>query len=290
VQKGLLLMNNNMDRKKICQAERRRSLIFLATSYGLGLLWQQLNGNVSYWGLAWDSSLWEPLANDWNTWLKQTAPVFANTLLIIGLVLSGFFVVLFVKKWDKALLKKLSCFSAWSLSVFLFLFMLWGWKDHNWLWPWMAEHSLRILLPLLLFYWLYGDERQQKVITRTAVVALSLTFLGHGWFAMNLAPIPGDFLYMSTRILQIDEPAARHFLLIMGVLDLIAVVCFWIKKLRRPALWYAVAWGLLTALARLVGHWYVDMPMESINEWLPEVLVRLGHGLVPLILLLRKGI
>jgi hypothetical protein len=152
----------------------------------------------------------------------------------------------------------------------------------------MAEHSLRIALPVLIYYLLYGSVRQRDLTYTFAVVTLSLTFLGHGWYAMNLAPIPGDFLFMSTRIMHISEPLARQFLLAMGLLDLVAVICFWITKMQRPALWYAVIWGLLTALARLVGHFYAEMPMDSLNEWLPEVLTRLGHGLVPLLLLLRK--
>ena len=267
-----------------------RLIFFLAIAYGLGLFWQQLNGNVSYWGLAWDSSLWGPVANDWNHWLKHSSPFLEGILRITGMGLSVLFILFFLSKWNRNFVKKAGSIITWSLSVFLFLYMLWGWYSRSWLWPWMAEHSIRIALPVLLFYWIYGNERQQVVANRVGLVALSLTFIGHGWFAMNLAPIPGDFLYMTTRILNIDEPAARQFLWIMGGLDLVAVIGFWIKKIRRPALWYAFAWGILTALARLVGHFYMEIPLESFNEWLPEVLVRLGHGLVALILLLRKGI
>ncbi|MEZ4685226.1 MAG: hypothetical protein R3B47_03935 [Bacteroidia bacterium] len=265
-----------------------RLMFFLVIGYSLGLLWEQLNGNFGYWEIAWDSSLWEAFATDWDHWLNSSAPRLELALRIAGIILSGLFSLLFFKKWQPGPIQTLSKTVAWSLSVFLLAYMFWGWYSRSWLWPWMAEHSIRIALPVLLFYWIYGNERQLRLTNIAGLVALSLTFAGHGWFAMNLAPIPGDFLYMTTRILHVGEPAARHFLWIMGMLDLIAVLCFWIKSARRPALWYAFAWGMLTALARLVGHFYVEIPLESINEWMPEVLVRLGHGLVPLLFLLKN--
>jgi hypothetical protein len=87
-----------LDRAETTVSRREERLLkFLAMSYGVGLLWQQLNGNVSYWEFAWDSSLWAPLAADWSAWLKHTAPLIANGLLYTGSTVAALF-TLFLSK------------------------------------------------------------------------------------------------------------------------------------------------------------------------------------------------
>jgi hypothetical protein len=45
-------------------------------------------------------------------------------------------------------------------------------------------------------------------------------------------------------------------------------------------------WGLATALARIVAHFVPAFWQNSLAQWLHEVVIRLPHALIPLLLYL----
>jgi hypothetical protein len=88
---------------------------------------------------------------------------------------------------------------------------------------------------------------------------------------------------MMISIVGISEDTATNSLIIAGILDILLVPFLFIKKTEKAALLYAIVWGILTALARIFANYSADFPLESIHQYLFEVVIRLPHGLVPLL-------
>ena len=57
------------------------------------------------------------------------------------------------------------------------------------------------------------------------------------------------------------------------------------KKTLKVTAIYAVFWGFLTALARVVANYSTDFPLETLHQYGFETVVRLCHGLGPLLIL-----
>jgi hypothetical protein len=72
-------------------------------------------------------------------------------------------------------------------------------------------------------------------------------------------------------------------------MDLLVCMLVWWPRTARYALGYAACWGILTAIARV---WAYAEPGDITTwvRWLPETLVRLPHGLIPLALLRTRQI
>ena len=94
---------------------------------------------------------------------------------------------------------------------------------------------------------------------------------------------------MTLNILPIDEAQAHIFLRIAGILDFVVAILLFIPKTVKPALWYSVIWGSLTALARVVANFSIEFPMDTFGFWLWETIFRLPHGLIPLVTLWILG-
>ena len=93
---------------------------------------------------------------------------------------------------------------------------------------------------------------------------------------------------MVINIFEVNESSARLFLFIAGILDFLLTIFIFIPKFSKIALMYAVFWGLLTSLARIVGGFYADFLLESIHLNLYQVVFRLPHGFIPLMLLIKR--
>lgn len=109
--------------------------------------------------------------------------------------------------------------------------------------------------------------------------AVALTFAGHGSFAIGIFPPSPSWFEMVGNVLSMEGDAAEIFLLVVGVLDLVAALLI-LLPVRRAAmvgLVYCIVWGLATAAARPLAF--------GPDPWLAECLIRLPHGLVPLALL-----
>ena len=118
--------------------------------------------------------------------------------------------------------------------------------------PMFIEHGGQMLIPILLVMALTLGA-SHKVTVITAVIALMMTFAGHGSYATGLWPTPGNFYAMTTLILGVDYPTAQTLLRTAGVLDFLVCIGICIPYLRRASALYATAWGFLTAIARPVA-------------------------------------
>ncbi len=119
-------------------------------------------------------------------------------------------------------------------------------------------------------------------------LAIALTFIGHGLFAIGYYPVPGYFIDMIIKVFHIGEDAARNLLKIVGWLDIVfaIVLLFFRGKYLKIALGYIILWGFLTALARIVANIYLGLGWESILPWVPAFLIRIPHFMIPIILYL----
>ena len=178
------------------------------------------------------------------------------------------------------------CWLATALQVF-YTFSLWS--ACNYRWATLSEHTLHIALPLTCALMLpYTPQEWEMPAERILRATLSLCFIGHGLYALNISPTPQEFLVMTMNIMKVSESSAHYFLYAVGLLDLIAALFIWlpVRELRRSALYYMIIWGSLTALARPMG-----LPAPSLLDrmitWGPEATWRLSHALTPLWLWFR---
>lgn len=147
------------------------------------------------------------------------------------------------------------------------------------------EYALQVATPVFLYWALFKNQKQLLFAMK---IAVALTFIGHGLYALGFYPVPVLFMQMTIDFFQIGDVAAKTFLQIVGILDLVAAVLLFVPSriLQNIALWYCIIWGTATAFARIVCHFDAQIPIESCHQWLHEVVYRLPHGGVPLILFL----
>lgn len=150
--------------------------------------------------------------------------------------------------------------------------------------PMFVEHGGQILIPVVLVMALALGIRH-KVTVRAAMVALIMTFIGHGFYALGYHwPTPANFYGMTTVIFHCDYEVARIFLRAVGILDLLVCIGIFIPRLRRPCALYAAVWGFLTAFARPVAGMSVSLNYWGADQYIHEVLLRAPHFMIPLYL------
>lgn len=148
------------------------------------------------------------------------------------------------------------------------------------------EYTLQFSAPLFLVsYYKKSGFTPRLVFFMKLTVAL--TFMCHGLYALNYYPRPGVFTSMTMRLLGCSEDFAIHFLTVAGWLDLVVAVGIFLPN--RWAKWfvlYAFLWGSVTTLARLMGNFYWDFPLQCLHEWAYHMVYRFPHALIPLVILL----
>lgn len=168
-------------------------------------------------------------------------------------------------------------------SLILFINSLGSFVKSNYVFEQIVEHFSQFGLPILFILVFSIPVNYNKLVKWTTVI-LSLTFIGHGLFAVGLHYQPSNFMNMTMAILKIDFQSSTIFLVIMGLLDFIFAIGIFFKATQKISLFYMIIWGLLTALARTVFV-YNSTP-EVILEYIPQTLLRLPNSILPLMLLL----
>jgi len=149
--------------------------------------------------------------------------------------------------------------------------------------PMFIEHGGQMLSPVLLVMALsLGAAHRVTVIS--AIVAVIMTFAGHGCYALGIWPTPGNFYAMTTVILGVEYPTAQTLLRIAGGLDLLVCIGICIPCLRRASALYAAAWGLLTAVARPIAGMSWGLNYWGADQYIHEAVLRAPHFLIPLYL------
>jgi hypothetical protein len=142
----------------------------------------------------------------------------------------------------------------------------------------IPAHMIRILLPFGLLFFI----RENKKLTLPyyiLLVGLVITFFTHGLEALSLHPRFLDYLILSfenTFELRMKQVHAENMLRIIGSLDILAAILAIVFPKKPVFIWLAF-WGLITAFARIT---------ELGIGMYPEVLIRAGHFLVPICLIL----
>lgn len=152
----------------------------------------------------------------------------------------------------------------------------------------LFEYTVRIALPFLCIFLLsnWSSNKSQKLQKYWLPLIIGLTFFAHGLYALRFFPIPQNFLMMTANILKTPRGTTFNLLYIVGFIDIILLIGIFIKRLQKPFIYYAIIWGFLTALARLVAYYNPSNLEMYLTLWIPEFLIRSGHYLLPFALLL----
>lgn len=153
--------------------------------------------------------------------------------------------------------------------------------DHLRYWPQALEYSAQVSAPVLLWLALRRGVLDPWV-SRGAVVAVSLTFFAHGLYALGYFPTPQNFTTMTMTLLGVSDDGAAAWLRVMGGIDLVIAVGIFIPGARVPLLFYATAWGFMTALARPLAGMRAFYPWWGADQYLHEALYRVPHFALPL--------
>ncbi len=151
--------------------------------------------------------------------------------------------------------------------------------------PMFVEHGGQMLMPVLLVLALALGVRH-RITMVTAMVAIVMTFAGHGCYALGIWPTPATFYAMTCVSLQVDYETAQTLLRTAGVLDFLVCISIFIPPLRRVGALYATMWGFLTAIARPVAGMSWSLNYWGADQFLHESVLRAPHFLIPLYLFL----
>lgn len=152
------------------------------------------------------------------------------------------------------------------------------------------EMCLQFCVPLVLLYQHKFESLPTKKLNFWLKIAIALTFIPHGLYAMGIIYLPGHFLDMTIQILSVTESQAKSILFVVGVLDvLFSIIIFIPNKFNAYILGYLAFWGFVTALARIVSGFNAAFIQSSIHNLAFLTIYRLPHGLIPLAVLIIEN-
>lgn len=154
--------------------------------------------------------------------------------------------------------------------------------------PMFVEHGGQILAPVLLVMALCLGARH-RVTVNVAILALIMTFAGHGSYAIGWWPTPGTFYAMTCVSLGVEYETAHILLRCFGILDFVVCIALLVRPLRRSAAMYAVLWGFLTSAARPYAGMSFGLNYWGADQYLHEAVLRAPHFLIPLYLVVLWG-
>lgn len=149
----------------------------------------------------------------------------------------------------------------------------------------IAAFAMRLATPFV-FILVLSETLQTKYPDISNQVALWLmilasgaTFFMHGveallahpWFVDMTITMAGNLIGWA-----ISQTLAEQMLMIVGVLDIASAVALLVFRSKIAAIWM-IFWGFFTCLLRLVNYGFGAMP---------DAIIRLPHGLLPLIIYL----
>jgi hypothetical protein len=253
----------------------------------IGKAWQHLRWDPPYRTLLWDEKwmrgLVESIGWSWQAYLSN--PVVEQNIRLgvkgLGVLLASAAISVFLP----SKLGKLRAFLLVFAAAILLLLSVLTCKDHGWQLGQFVELSLQWATPLLLLM----ELKNKNGVVFWTKIAVAATFVGHGAYALGWYPQPGEYLDMCINGLGLSEGQARCFLTLMGALDFLAALCLFLPIQGKGVLYlYLIAWGFLTATARLWSHFTWDFLGNWAEMWLHEWLMRVPHFLVPYYLWRKK--
>ena len=267
----------------------------------IGHSWLCFNGQMPLRALLWDENIMSGIitrlsGQDWNWWVTSLE---IDEKISYCVMIQGF-IFLFFAALSLIPIRKKSYRYIYLVSVINLVFLAFlKYLDNRIGIGNLLEHATQFTCPLVLFlFTAKGDFSKSTELL--AKVSVALTFIFHGLFAINFGhdwawlnhSRPGHFTEMVMLCLGIhEESSANQILFIAGILDFLAAILIFTKrKLIKMSLLYMILWGLLTSIARPWAHFNKSSIRESLNNWIPEMLLRTPHFAIPLCLLLALKI
>jgi len=169
-------------------------------------------------------------------------------------------------------------------AFLLILYSLVTWVEQHFRFGMFMEHCAQIACPILLF--LIWQKYPISTLRFWLKSAVTLTFVGHGLYAIGWYPQPGYFIDLIILWIGISESSAHKFLQIAGILDLLLAAGIWLpwQSIQMISISWAIFWGLLTTIARFVFVFYDASILSGFLNYAFEVLVRTPHWVLPLVL------
>ena len=264
----------------------------------LGAGWLALTSGLSLRELVWDEAAFGLVPSafgfSWSEWVTSAAVDRGITLTekAVGVVFILFAGLLALRR--KAFFGLTTLVAASAALLFLRAFLFW--KGHFYQVGALLETCIQTLAPLLyVLFWVglnrLGTENKQRpsgnVFWFLIRFAVALTFVGHGLYAIGFHPVPAHFVFMTQAGLGVGEGVARQLLFGVGVLDFLAAALLLLPWRRA---WFAglvwiVPWAVLTTFARVWSYGGFVGFDTLLTQWLPQMVVRFPHVLLPLALL-----
>ncbi len=176
-------------------------------------------------------------------------------------------------------------FTLWTDFVLLVFLSFCKYLDNAWVIAQFLEHAAQFCTPLFLYGFYYKKIPFPRLVF-CLKVAIALTFVCHGLYALGYYNRPGYFVDMTIQGFGIQEDTAIMVLNVAGYLDILFSIGLFLPWpwFYKTSLFYIILWGFLTALARVVSNFHSDIFWYSLNQWVPETLYRFPHFLLPLTL------
>ena len=225
---------------------------------------------VKLFGMTWESYISNMEIAYMQESIMQIIGVF---YLVLGVLV---FFAKAERKWIKTLL--------WIGSFFLFCLSLLYWKEQFYRIGQLVEYTIQWSTPILLIFAIYRlpNNFNFRLLMK---IAIALTFIGHGLYAFGYYPTPGNFMQMTIDMFAMNDGQAAIFLKTVGALDFVAAIGIFFPILWKSSIIYCIIWGFATAFARIVANFDMQIPIETLHQWLYETVYRLPHGGIPLLLL-----
>ena len=255
----------------------------------LGRSLQHLIWDAPYRSIFWDEGLMKPFVESFlgMSWESYASSPEVDSLInmftrILGCVYAlGAVVCLLPARW----LMRFRWVLIFNSLLLIILAVLYS-KERGFQLAMFIEYASQFLTPLILVA-ILKKEVDQGLILSWLKIAVSGTFIGHGFYALGWPyALPGPFIDMTILLLNVKQSTAVQLLLVIGILDVALAILIWNKKFVILACTYACLWGFATALARPLV--YIDSQLLGLSllQWGPEFLVRIPHAAVPFAILL----
>ena len=254
----------------------------------MGRAYQYIFFDAPFRAILWDEALMLPVVEGLfnTTWNAYVTNVEVDKWIQRSIVINGILYViaaiaaLAVNSKNRRYLKFPILVGAWLLVLLFVLSM----KEQFFQFPQFFEHAIQFGVPFVLLLAIKGTSL--KRISFYLKILIALTFTGHGLYALGIYPMPGHFIDMTILSLGVTQSTAVLVLKTVGILDLLLSVLIFVPKWANYFLLYAFVWGILTALARIVSIINLEFMMNSMHQFLYQVVYRLPHGLIPLLVFL----
>ncbi len=257
----------------------------------LGRAWQHLYWDAPYRVLLWDESWMRPIIEGifqtkWEDYVTNL-DVDKGIQTFIRCT-GGFYVLCAIMAMLIQKFKKVAIIILWMGAASLFLLASLYAKDRFFQAAQLLEYALQFSTPVFLII-LYKQQAVSQRLIFAMKIAIALTFTCHGMYAIGFgnAQRSVEFMNMTMSILHVSERGAVYFLKTVGILDIIASILIFLPfRIAVVALWYCVGWGMLTCIARMWSHFYLENWQGTLLQWLHESVYRFPHFLIPLFVVL----